>query len=814
MKKWIVFAVITAFLVSGFRFFTPIEAARIPEQGQAQAAAQTAVLAGKGSSQRIQLKETELFIHIGSPVAVANGRLLSLDKENPQLSPIVDQGRTLVPLRVISEYFGAEVSYDAASAQATIRTGVHEAVFPVGKGFYILDGAEKTLDVGTRLVSGRAFVPLREICQETLAYTVDYQDSVICISPSAKLTPDSIRDIKSRIGMYVRAADLETLKKYMESDEIVYYNDNLPFLAEEREMQIFEQAVEAESDAGGRAAADFPAPAPAPAPSALMTDEAPLASFAEDSAAGSGASGGYSTTNVQVEGIDEGDIIKTDGSYIYVIAGSHLKVVEAQTMTLAGEYYLGDNAAAQEMYIDRDRVVIVGYRYASQSLVPVPREVEEERWISLPAQSSSFAFIRVLDTSNMQDIKSIRYYEAEGSVNTSRKKGDFVYLVSSFAQWYRSGGVDIRPYAGENGQVAPMPIDSIMIMPGGSGRDFLTVSAIDIRNTGEKVTSETIAGGGYVTYMSSSNLYLAVYDGRYTGKETMNIARFSLDGTRIGYAGSGGIEGALNDQFSMDEYNGHLRVATTVNWPETYNNLYILDENMEVSGLVSGYAKGERIYSARFLGARAYVVTFRQVDPLFVFDLSDPAAPKITGELKVPGFSTYLHPVSDTVLLGVGRDVYDLYRIDSKGETVVVGQQTGGLKISLFDVSDMGKPKEIDTLVLGNYGDSELLYNHKAAMFKADEGIFGFCGFLNEESGGYFQGALLISYADNSLSEAGRLAYENPYAEYGRDRDLLYTGERLIYIGSRLYYLQDGLLRSFDFDTLKPAASLRLSVNR
>ncbi|MCL2121444.1 MAG: beta-propeller domain-containing protein [Clostridiales bacterium] len=812
MKKWIVLTVITVFLISGFRFFPPAEGAGAPEQRQALAAVQTAVLAGKGSGQTIQLKETELFIHIGSPVAVANGRLLSLDKENPQLSPIVYQGRTLVPLRVISEYFGAEVNYDAASAQATIRTGVHEAIFPVGKAYYILDGVEKALDVGTRLVSGRAFVPLREICQETLAYSVDYQDNLICISPSAKLTSDSIRDVKSRIGMYVRAADLETLEKYMESDSIVYYNDNLPFLNEEWDMLISEQAMQAESDAGSRAGADVPASAPAP--SGIMEDAQPMASATADSVAGSDAGGGYSSTNVQVEGIDEGDIIKTDGKYIYIIAGGYLKVVEAQTMTLAGEYILGDNAAAQEMYLDRDRVVIVGYRYGNQSLVPAPRAVEEERWISMPAQSSSFAFIRVLDTSNMQDIKSIRYYEVEGGVNTSRKKGDFVYLVSSFAQWYRSGGIDIRPYAGENGQVAPMPIESIMIMPGGAGREFLTVSAIDIRNTGEKVTSETIAGGGYVTYMSSSNLYLAVHDGRYTGKETMNIARFSLDGTKIGYAGSGGIEGALNNQFSMDEYNGHLRVATTVSWPETYNNLYVLDANMEVSGLVPGYAKGERIYSARFMGARAYVVTFRQVDPLFVFDLSDPAAPRITGELKVPGFSSYLHPVSDTVLLGVGRDVYDLFRVDSKGDPVVVGQQTGGLKISLFDVSDMGKPKEIDTLVLGSYGESELLYNHKAAMFKADEGLLGFCGYLNEDSGGYFQGAILISYADNTLSEAGRLAYENPYAEYSRGMDLLYTGERLVYIGSRLYYLQDGFLRSFAIDTLEPLASLRLTTNR
>jgi hypothetical protein len=215
------------------------------------------------------------------------------------------------------------------------------------------------------------------------------------------------------------------------------------------------------------------------------------------------------------------------------------------------------------------------------------------------------------------------------------------------------------------------------------------------------------------------------------------------------------------------------------------------------------------------MGARGYVVTFRETDPLFVFDLSDPYAPKITGELKVPGFSTYLHPVSDNVILGVGRDVYDIYRTDKNGNQVVVGQNTGGIKISLFDVSDLGRPKELDTLIVGDYGYTELLDNHRAAMFKNDDSLFGFCAnFGGEQDNKRFRGGLLISYAGGKLSESGRVEYENPYSGYGKEADMLYTGERLAYIGDTLYYLQEGFLRSFDLRTLTPKEALRLTTGR
>jgi len=764
--------------------------------GSASAANATTIagaVSSAGATASKTAKPTELIMHIGSPVALANGKLLPIDKDNPGLTPVIRETRTLVPLRVISEYFGAKVNYDAAKSEVSIDTGTNKAVFPVGVKYYFLNSERKTLDVSTTLIGGRAFVPLREICQETLGYTVDFKDNLIYIAPAAKFTDELIRDAKSKIGMYTRVTSLEALINFM--GEANYYRGWGGIAVDMVERPMMAQDAMKKEMAAPSAAAPAPPSAAAPAP-------APAAPAPESSASGALADGGFSTTNIQVEGVDEGDIIKTDGKYIYIISNNQLKIVNAASMTLAGEYFLGDNGNAQEMYIDKDRVTVIGSRYNFSG---------QYHWTN-----NAFTFVRTLDTSDLKDIKSFRYYEVEGDMTASRKKGDFVYLVSSFYNWYRGGEKpDPRPLIGEGGDTIPMPLDRIMIMPGGRGESFLTISAVNTRNADEKVASETIAGSGYVTYMSNDNLYVAIDDLRFSSRQTSNIARFSVDGARIGYAGSGGVSGGLNDQFSMDEHNGYLRVATSERWPRMLNHLYVIDKNMDIKGQVNGYAKDERIYSARFMGDRGYVVTFRETDPLFVFDLSDPAAPKITGELKVPGFSTYLHPVSPNVLLGVGRDVYDLYRTDSKGKQIVVGQRTGGVKISLFDVSDMGKPKEIDTLVLGDSGDTELLYNHKAAMFKNDDSLLGFCGGVSEDgiNGKYYRGAFLISYAKNKLSEAGRIEYENPYADYSKGREIMYTPDRLAYIGNTLYYLQEGMLRSFDIRTLTPKAVLRLTVS-
>ncbi len=728
-----------------------------------------------------ELSDLELYLHIGSPIALSNGQILPLDPNNPGLVPVIHKSRTLVPLRMISEYFGAVVDYDDTNRTALLNVGGKEASFPIGKNYFTLDGQKVDLDTETLLISGRTFVPLRVICEQVLGMHVDYRDSVIYIAQSAALSDTTVQDVKSKIGMFLKVPSLSALKKALAAS-----NDS--------------KGVDGERDQGESGVIDEIPPISAPS-------EMPQT----DDSAAAGESG-YSSTNTQVEGVDEGDIIKTDGQYIYIVANNLLKIVKADKgkMTQVASVSLGDNVYASEMYIDKGRVVVVGSRWEYSNGTGEGARFADDYYYW--GWSKNYASLTVFDTSDITAPQILRSYEIEGSYASSRKQGSNVYLVTNHYSW--ADNSDPRPLVREGAKSYALPLDCIMLAQGSDNQEFLTITALDIADASVPVASESITGSGYVTYMSNSALYIAMPKYDYANdKSTLSIARFSVNGSKIGYMGSGTVEGNVDDQFSMDENNGYLRIATTLWWPEAKNNLYILDGNMDVCGSVLGFAPDESIYSARFMGNRGYVVTFRQVDPLFVFDLSDPNNPAIVGQLKVPGFSSYLHPVSENVLLGVGRDVYDIYRRDRNGNEVVVGQQTGGLKISLFDVSDAGVPKELDTLILGEASAySPLLYNHKAAMFKTDESLLAFPAELYDEGWETsFNGALLISYKNNKLTERGRIEAEDLYGsdDWG---NVLSTEQRLVYIGSTLYYLQDGLLSSYDLAGLNQIASLNLTV--
>jgi len=234
-----------------------------------------------------------------------------------------------------------------------------------------------------------------------------------------------------------------------------------------------------------------------------------------------------------------------------------------------------------------------------------------------------------------------------------------------------------------------------------------------------------------------------------------------------------------------------LRIATTTGeiWQigqnESKNNVYILNNELSIVGKLEGLAPGERIYSTRFMGDKVYMVTFKQVDPLYIIDTSDPTKPKVLGFLKIPGYSTYLHPVDETHILGFGYET----EVNSLG-----GTTTAGLKISLFDVTDVNKPKEISTDVIGKSGTySELLYNHKALMFSLNKGIMAFPVMRTGEN---YATDFIGAYVYNISTDEIKLKTEISHMENIKD---VYTNgneiRRIMYIGDYLYTFSDNMMQ-------------------
>jgi len=313
---------------------------------------------------------------------------------------------------------------------------------------------------------------------------------------------------------------------------------------------------------------------------------------------------------------------------------------------------------------------------------------------------------------------------------------------------------------------------------------YITVSSVDISSE-NRADIEAILGYGDTTYMNDKSLYITdefhKYEYGWNHIKT-KIIKFTIDKGLLGYGGAGIVPGRLLNQFSMDEYNGYFRVATTEN--SYSNNLFVLGPALDIVGSITNLAEGEKIYSVRFMGDFGYIVTYREIDPLFAIDISDPTKPRVTGQLKIPGFSNYLHPISGDVLLGIGRDA--------------VGAIPKGLKLSLFNVSDKTDPKEICNLILGDNAYAEVLENHKAAMFNPSKGMLAFDCSIREKDG-WFDGAIIIDYNNNTLTQKGRIERKINSRAYDN---------RLLYIGDVIYYIEYGLIRSFNINTLKPISEL------
>jgi len=276
------------------------------------------------------------------------------------------------------------------------------------------------------------------------------------------------------------------------------------------------------------------------------------------------------------------------------------------------------------------------------------------------------------------------------------------------------------------------------------------------------------------------------------------IHKVGIAGMDIDYEGVGEVSGRILNQFSMDEYKGNFRIATTTGntWQETsFNHLYVLDDDLEIIGSVEDLAKGERIYSARFMGEKAYLVTFRQIDPFYVIDLSDAESPKVLGYLKIPGYSSYLHPYGDDKVIGIGKD-------------------GSNLKLSLFDVSDVENPVEIDKFVVeGDYSNSEALDEHKAFLFSEDKGLlvipvhyWNYEVYDVTETGvsyrdyKYWQGVFVFD-VNGGFSLKGKIANVEDGEDY-HNTYWLNNVRRSLYMDDYLYTVSNSNVRASDLDSL------------
>ncbi|MBR1866190.1 MAG: beta-propeller domain-containing protein [Lachnospiraceae bacterium] len=523
----------------------------------------------------------------------------------------------------------------------------------------------------------------------------------------------------------------------------------------------------------------------------------------------------FSTTNTQEETVDEGDIIKTDGTNIYKVISAfdnrtrHTSYKLTMTRTDNGKLSLmtsidlddvlqtseDDSVDFQEFYLYEDRLIFL---YDKTSING--------------DDDSTTTYVVVYDVKDKKNPKLIKTLSQSGWYQSTRISDGYLYTISNFTDTSLYDEKQYRnyiPYIGGK----PIACEDIYYPTDISAETTHVITSLNLKHPTGFTDSKAIPSSGYQYYVSDSAIYL--YATAYNEITRTEIMKVGYQDGLLTAGSSAVITGYLYDTFALNEYDGYLRIVATIPANniirlgslttdtatdsvvrEDVNTLYILDENMKLTGKITGIAPGETIYSARFFGDTGYFVTYKNMDPLFSVDLSDPANPAIIGSLKITGFSEYLHFYDTNLLLGIGM------------ETDPETQEFLGLKLSMFDISDPSNVTEQDKYIIEHSEYSDALNNHKAIMIDPKKNIFGFLyfGTVGKDYNYYSNKYYYVTYTYDK--EKGFVQTASYPVTDGSEYE--YDAVRGVYIGDYFYLATNRTITSYRIGSEEAIATVNL----
>jgi uncharacterized secreted protein with C-terminal beta-propeller domain len=600
-------------------------------------------------------------------------------------------------------------------------------------------------------------------------------------------------------------AELDAAESYAQVHGYIqrYWNDTQDiFIKNKAEVSVAEESAAAEDAVSATGSSKF--------------YETPMDSEHEQSEP-TGSDADYSDTNAREAGVGEADYVKTDGNYLYLRKGNLRTIaiidVRSQQMKAIGEIKLPKENSITEFYIKDGKLIIFCNVYLNESDSAVTSGSDVDSEMSLAYPVSSDTQILTYNVTNPSEAKQIAATSQSGNYYSSRLVGDFLYTFSRFDPNPESRVEEYSNYIPSvNGD--GISENKIVLPEVRTGNQYFVITSINVNEPDKIVDNKAILSNYGECYVSQENIYIYETDYR-TNSERTSIRKLNYkDGTLKSIAKET-VNGYLESSFSIDEYNKYLRMVVTVRTPTLdilnididsvdTNSVYVLDENLKLTGKIEGLAEDERIYSARFMGDIGYFVTFRETDPLFSVDLSDPAHPEIIGELKIPGFSEYLHPFQDGLLLGIGMNVEDPDATtestsDNKNDIWLDDTETmdvdNEVKLSMFDISDPTNVKEIHKSVIHGSYDTEAFYDYKAVLCDAAKDVIGF----------YVYGELDDYYCwfgyDKQKGFVSKLTETTTEGYYDQNRSL--------YIKDILYIVNGRWVESYDMNTFKKVDDIK-----
>ena len=455
--------------------------------------------------------------------------------------------------------------------------------------------------------------------------------------------------------------------------------------------------------------------------------DASLDSTTESNTTTSSSTKEHSTTNLQVENVDEADITKTDGDYIYSISENKVIITNVQDPTnikIEKEIYTDTDYVPEDLMLYKEKLIVISTQYLNHA--------------------KSNTMVTVYDITTKSNPKLVKEYTLLARYYTSRCINGKLYVISS-ERLRKVGDNIVREYI-ENNNHKEIKLDDIKYLKDVKSNKQTIISKLDLdKNDEVKVKSYLFDIEN--AYISEENIYLLNedYENKANVKEPLkhlfgpggiigfmnymveeydsysygdytNIYKFKIkDDGDIQYSNRVKVEGTTINQFSLDEYEGNLRVGL---YTTKGSRVAVFDNKLKQIGETDYLSEGEKMYSTRFVGEKAYM------DPLYVIDLKDPANPKVLGKLKIPGYSTYLHPYDENHIIGIGMQTEEKVNRNIYGRITSTSVTITGMKMALFDVSDVNNPIQISQTIIGDRrATSAVLTNHKALLFSKEKGI-------------------------------------------------------------------------------------------
>lgn len=551
----------------------------------------------------------------------------------------------------------------------------------------------------------------------------------------------------------------------------------------------------------------------------------------------------YSKTNIQVENVDEADITKTDGDYIYSISDNNViitNVMDPSNIKVSSKINISDGTP-EDLILYKDKLVIISTDITTSS--------------SYYYTNNSNTIVKIYNIANKEKPALLKSYELMEPYYTSRCIENKLYVISSGN--LKKENNKIVTYYNEDREEKQIELGNIKYLKDLKTKNQTIISMLDLDNPTQDVNINSYLIDISNAYVSEHNIYLLDYkydydsaipistlfgvrgvfgpiyyeenNDTYSGYKT-KIYKFNIlkDGT-IKYDKKTTIEGRTINQFSIDEYNGNLRVAL---YDNNGSRVVIFNNKLDKIGETEYLAKGENMYSSRFMGDKAYLVTYRTMDPLYVIDLSNPKEPKVLGELKIPGYSTYLHPYDENHLIGIGMETKETVRRNSSGKVISISAQIVGMKMALFDISDVNNPIQISSTVIGDRRTtSAILTNHKALLFSKEKELIAIPVNNYEEDFSINSSAdtyssvidLYKNYSKNYISEGyfvyniniedgfslkGVINHEKETSKYS-----YYNNSKLLrglYIDDNLYTISETAIKVNRLDNLEEISELKI----